>query len=294
MRAINRASEPHLDPPGTGLARASFGGLVAPAGGSRCSAWTYVGDAAIHPANLVVLVTTVLFVASHWSGPLLLLGLGLEAAFLLLVPRCAFFQRAVHERIDEAARAAAQEAREALILQMGEPHRRELGHIEGLLEKARVNAERRRGAAPHDAQRMARLTRSYILLAVDYRAYSESLAMTNPDALRATIGSLELAESAQPPHARPLLRRWLAIANRRFERWSQMRAGLETTGYQLATITELAYLLHQASLSPARSGLSAELDRILDEFDDGDRAEREVDDLDLAEAFEVHPSLLPS
>jgi len=285
------------EPVGPGLTRASFGWVVAPGAGSRCTAWTYLANATIHPANLAVLVTAMLLVASHWGAPVLLFGLGVEAAFLLVVPRWAPFQRAVHECIDDAARAAAQRAREALILQIGEAHRRELGNIEGLLEKARVNVERRRGAVPlstPDAQRMARLTRSYILLAVDHRAYSESLAMTNPETLRATIRSLEAAESAQPLHARPLLRRWLAIAKRRSECWSQTRASLESTGHQLATITELAYLLHQESLTPARSSLSAELDRILDDFEDGDRAEREVDDLGLTDAFEVHPSLLPS
>ena len=76
---------------------------------------------------------------------MLLAGLGVEAAFLVVVPRCAFFRRGVDACLDEAERAAAQKAREALILQMGEAHRQELGKIEALIGKTFANAQRRHG-----------------------------------------------------------------------------------------------------------------------------------------------------
>jgi hypothetical protein len=182
-----------------------------------------------------------------------LVGLGMEAAFLGVMQRCASLRRDVHKCIELQDCAAAQKARERLILQMGEGHRKELAQIEVVLDKTLANAQRRRGAVllcAGAALGMARLTHSYIRLAVDRRAYAESLAMTNLETLRATIRSLEATETARSACTRPILRRWLAIAHRRATCWSETRDNLEVTGHQLATITELVYLLHQESLDP--------------------------------------------
>jgi hypothetical protein len=61
---------------------------------------------------------------------MVLVGLGMEAAFLGVMQRCAFLRRDVHKCIELADRAASQKAREVLILQMGEGHRKELSQIE--------------------------------------------------------------------------------------------------------------------------------------------------------------------
>ena len=74
------------------------------------------------------------------------------------------------------------------------------------------------------------------------------------------------------------------------ECWSRTRDSLETIGHQLATITEVVYLLHQESLAPSGSaGISAEVDRVLADFEHGEGALRELADLGVdADAFEVH------
>jgi hypothetical protein len=301
--AIERESL-YAPPHQPAFARAGCGWVVANRRGSRRTGWTYLLNAAIHPSNLLMLIGLMVLSVSQWSGPAMLVGLGMEAVFLGVAPRCAFFRRSVDEALDEADRAAAWKVREGLVLEMGEVHRQELRKIEALLDKTFANAQRRRGAvllAGGDPLSMARLTMSYIHLAISHRACVESLAMTNRDTLQATIRSLEAAETAQPEHARPLLRRWLAIVYRRAECWSRTRDRLETTGHQLATITELVYLMHQESLAPSSSAgsISAEVDRVLADFEAGEGAQRElaslgIDDTDTFAVPEIAAGAAPT
>jgi hypothetical protein len=281
----------------TTLPRPGLSGLaVAPGARSRCTAWTYLFSAAIHPVNLLVFMAIILASASHFGAATVLVGLGVEAAVLGVVQRCAFLRREVHRCLEQEDRAAAQKAREELILQMGEAHRRELAKIEALLETTLANAQRHPGAVAlgaGDPAVIGRLTLSYIHLAVDHRACVESLAMTNPETLQATIRSLEDAEVAEGALGRPILRRWLAIARRRAECFAQTRDRLQTTGHQLAAITELVYLLHQESIAPRISArLSAEVDDLLADFESDEGARREladlgIDDADTFDALEV-------
>jgi hypothetical protein len=278
------------------LARAAADWIVPPSPGSRRSGWTYLSNAAIHPSNLLLLIGVMFLSLILWSGPVLLAGLGVEAAFLVVVPRCAFFRRSIDVCLDEAERAAAQKAREALILQMGEGHRQELCRIEALIGKTFANVQRRHGVAllaDGDPLGVGRLTQSFIRLAIAHRACEESLALTNRHVLEGTIRSLEAAETAAQERARPLLQRRLSIAYRRAECWSRTRDNLESIGHQLATITELVHLMHQESLAPSgSSGVAADVDRVLAEFEHGEGALRELSDIGADECIEVPDVLI--
>ncbi len=311
---------------GAGVAPETNGAIVARAGGdwvlsngtSRRSGWTYLSNAAIHPSNLLLLIGVMFLSLILWSAPVLLAGLGVEAAFLVVVPRCAFFRRGVDACLDEADRAAEQKAREALILQMGEGHRQELCKIEALIGKTFANAQRRAslGSWPPSVNGMTllvasdplgigKLTQSYIRLAIAHRACEESLAMTNRHVLEGTIRSLEATESAlgevdaapeisayAPPtggeRSRKLVQRRLSIAYRRAACWARTRENLEAIGHQLATITELVHLMHQESLLPSgSSGVSADVDRVLADFEHGEGALRELADIGMEDVLEV-------
>jgi hypothetical protein len=276
-----------------GLARPSDDWVVVPPAGARRTGWTYLSNAAIHPSNLLLLIGVMFLSLILWSGPVLLAGLGVEAAFLVVVPRCAFFRRGVDACLDEADRALVQKAREALILQMGEGHRQELAKIEALIGKTFTNAERRQGAAlwgrAADPLGMSQLTSGFIRLAIAHRACEESLAMTNRHVLEGTIRSLEAASEVQPEPTRVLLRRRLSIAYRRAECWTRTRNNLEAIGQQLATITELVHLMHQESLAPSGPAtVSTEIDRVLADFEHGEGALRELAEIGVEEPFEVH------
>ena len=291
------------------VARPSGEWVLAPGEGAYRTRWTYLSNAAIHPSNLLLLIGVMFLSLILWSGPVLLAGIGVEAAFLVVVPRCAFFRRSVDACLDEAERAAAQKAKEALILQMGEGHRQELCKIEVLLGKTAANAQRRPGVtllAAADPLGMARLTQSYIRLAIAHRACEESLAMTNRHLIEGTIRTLEAAESTMDEVAegegawpgitrrseersRALLRRRLSIAYRRAECWTRTRENLEAIGHQLATITELVHLLHQESLAPSgATSVTADVDRVLSDFEHGEGALRELAEIGLDEPLEIH------
>ena len=277
---------------GSGLLRASGDWVAGARSASRRTGWTYLSNAAIHPSNLLLLIGVMFLSLILWSAPVLLAGLGVEAAFLAVVPRCAFFRRGVDACLDEAERAAVQKAREALILQMGEAHRQELCKIEALIGKAFANAQRRHGVVllgAGDPLGVGRLTGSYIRLAIAHRACEESLALTNRHVLEGTIRALESAETAAPTTSRTLLRRRLSIAYRRAECWAKTRDDLEAIGHQLATITELVHLMHQESLAPPGSpSVSTEVDRVLADFEHGEGALRELADIGVDDALEAH------
>ncbi len=286
---LGRSHAPETN--GTGLAKpAGAAWLDLPASPARRTGWTYLSHAVIHPSNLLLLIGMMFLSLILWSAPVLFAGLGVEVVFLAVVPRCAFFQRRIDEYLDEVDRAAAQKAREALILQMGEAHRQELAKIEALIGKTIANAQKNHHAVPLavcDPIGMSRLTSSYIRLAIAHRACEESLALTNRHLLEGTIRALEAAEMQAPDRARPLLRRRLSIAYRRAETWSKTRDNLEAIGHQLATISELVHLLHQESVSPAGpSSVSGEVDRILTDFEHGEGALRELADIGAEECFE--------
>ncbi|MFT3766221.1 MAG: hypothetical protein QM820_12015 [Minicystis sp.] len=276
---------------GSGLSRASFDAPLAPLRPARRTGWTYLGQAAIHPSNLLLLIGVMFLSLILWSAPVLVAGLGVEGAFLCLVPRMRFFRVRIDEMLDEADRAAAAKAREALILQMGEAHRQELAKIEALVGKTFSNVERRGGVTSFglgDQFGLAQLATSYIRLAIAHKACEESLAMTNRHVLEGTIRSLEAAEVSSPERTKELLRRRLAIAYRRAECWSRTRENLEAIGHQLATITELVQLVHQESLVPPDpTGVGEVLDRFLSEFEESAGTLRELSELGVEEPYDL-------
>jgi hypothetical protein len=252
--------------------------------------WTYLGHAAIHPSNLLLLIGVMFLSLILWNAPVLLAGLGVEGLFLGVVPRTAFFRRRIDELLDEADRAVAAKAREALVLKMGEAHRQELARIEALVAKTFSN-EGRHGVgvfALGERRGLAELSASYIRLAVAHKACEESLAMTNRHVLEGTIRSLEAAEGASGDRTRELLRRRLSIAYRRAECWTRTRENLEAIGHQLATIAELVQLVHQESLVPPEpAGVGGAIDRLLSEFEESAGALRELAELRIEEPFDI-------
>jgi hypothetical protein len=280
---LARAGEATIGPPRVAGLRVASSRTLA-----RRTGWTYFGQAAIHPSNLLMLIGVMFLSLILWNAPVLFIGLAAEGALLCVVPRCALFRRRVDETLDEAERAVAQKAREALILQMGEGHRQELARIEILVGKTFANVERRAGVIPmwSDEQLgLGRLTASYIRLAIAHKACEESLAMTNHHALEGTIRSLEAAEHASPDRSKDLLRRRLSIAYRRAECWGRTRENLEALGHQLATIQELVHLMHQESIAPRGPSLACdEIDRFLSDFEESEVALRELAELEVEEA----------
>jgi hypothetical protein len=282
-RASSGAGEATLGPPRVASLRVATSRTLA-----RRTGWTYLGQAAIHPSNLLMLIGVMFLSLILWNAPVLFIGLGVEGVLLCAVPRSPLFRRRVDEAMDEADRAATQKAREALVLQMGEGHRQELARIEILVGKTFANVERRAGVIPMSFDErlgLGRLTASYIRLAIAHKACEESLAMTNHHALEGTIRSLEAAEHASMERSKPLLRRRLSIAYRRAECWGRTRESLEALGHQLATIQELVHLMHQESIAPRGPSLACdEIDSFLRDFEESEVALRELADLEVEEA----------
>jgi hypothetical protein len=274
---------------GAPLARSAHDAPLAPPRPAARTGWTYLGHAVIHPSNLLLLIGVMFLSLILWNAPVLFAGLGVEGLFLAVVPRTTYFRRRIDEILDEADRAVAAKAREALVLKMGEAHRQELARIEALVAKTFSN-EGRHGAAFALGERrgLAELSASYIRLAVAHKACEESLAMTNRHVLEGTIRTLEAAEGASGERTRELLRRRLSIAYRRAECWTRTRENLEAIGHQLATIAELVQLVHQESLVPPEpASVGGAIDRLLADFEESAGALRELAELRIEEPFDI-------
>jgi hypothetical protein len=254
----------------------------------RRTPWTYVARVLLHPCNLLMLFGVLLLSFIGWSLPVLLVGLGLEVAALALAPLAGFFRRRIDAQLDEADRAAALKAREALIQQMDVRHQQELMRIERLIDKTHDNVRRHAGVVPldlGDGLGLGRLTSSYIRLAIAHKAGQESLASTSHQELTDTIRALQSVQLASSDRMRAITSRRLSIAYRRAECWCRTREGLEQIAQQLATILELVHLCHEQSLTPVDpQGACAEIDRFLRELEDNEGTLRELAELAVEEA----------
>ena len=89
--------------------------------GAPLRGWTYLGHAAIHPSNLLLLIGVMFLSLILWSAPVLFAGLGVEAAFLVRGARaarssggastCASTRRSAPSRRRRARRSSSRWAR---------------------------------------------------------------------------------------------------------------------------------------------------------------------------------------
>lgn len=269
----------------------TYGVQVAPT--RRRTGLTYLGRVAVHPYNLLVLGSALLLSFIGWSSLLLLLGIGAELAILCIVPWRGYFRQRIDAQLDEIDRAAWTRARETLVRQMDIRHQQELAKLDRLIDRTRENIRRRGGAVPillDEGFGLNRLVTSYIRLAIAHKAGQESLAMTNHGELMETIRGLEAIRNTSSGRTRGLSERRLSIAYRRAECWNRTREGLDVVAQKLSTILELIQLMHERSMTPVDSlSTYADIDRFmreLDDFDGGERTQRELDELDFDKAFE--------
>jgi hypothetical protein len=273
----------------TGLARPRNPGVEA--------VGKYVHWALVHPYNVLAMVSTLVLALISWSGVLLVVGIILELLFLSVVPAVGLFRRLVTASVENAERAAQAKAREALVAQMGQGHRDELGRLEVLITKTRENAKRNPSAVGliDDFLGLDRLTASYIQLAIAHRTSEESLSMTNRMGLADTIRSLESAQHILPDRTRRVVQRRLNIAHQRAQCWDRTRDHCIAITHQLATILELVHLMHDRSVTTLDSReVVDEVERFLTDLEDNEGVLLEVAEIGTGEEDEeAEPTTRP-
>ncbi|EYF02786.1 hypothetical protein [Chondromyces apiculatus] len=255
--------------------------------GYRRTPLLYLRWAAVHPYSVALLCAVGLAALVSWSFPVLLAGLSLSWVLLGISPWVRCLRAALDERLDVHEQATVEQARDALVQQMGAPHQVEFARLERIMERTRENVARRLDVAPELAAMPdgSRLGASYIQLAIALRAGRESLASTSYHELMETIGALETVRVASTDRMRALAERRLEVAYRRVSCWCRTRDGMEAIEQQLATVVELIQLLHEQSLAPEQLQLDGvEVGRFLRELDDSEGALREIAALAMEEA----------
>ncbi|AKT39907.1 hypothetical protein [Chondromyces crocatus] len=250
----------------------------------------YMRWALTHPCNLLLLLGVLLVAFIGWSLPVLMVGLALEGLLIGLAPWAKGIRSRLDGHLDLLDRATTDQARDALVQQMEPRHQQEFCKMERLLERTRENLSRRAGGAlgPGQMPDGSRLTASYIRLAIAHRAGQESLALTSFHELMETIRSLETVRMSSTDRMRELSERRLSVAYRRIACWCSTREGMDAIGQQLATIVELAQLMHEQSLAPDETPIEgAEIDRFIRELEESEGALRELASLSSEEVPQV-------
>jgi hypothetical protein len=253
----------------------------------------YVKHALVHPWHVVVLAGATVFGVANWSLLVLLLVFATAEVMLLgIVLHLRAFRRYVDERLDQIERARAAEQRAALLLQMGDEHRRELLRLESVVDRIR-DATRPHGTAAQLAvDECLRLLASYVRLAIAHNTSRECLASVDRRSLDEEIRMLEGARFSPNPDARALAQRRLGIARRRASRWDRSHEALEAMAHQLAMIGELVQLTHEQVAAPADpGGATEEIDRVVQELDDSHSTFEELADI-LGVEDTVEPRVL--
>jgi hypothetical protein len=259
----------------------------------RRGRWVYVKHALMHPWHVVVLAGATVFGVANWSLIVLLLVFAAAEVMLLgIVLHLRAFRRYVDERLDQLERARAAEQRAALLLQMGDEHRRELLRLESVVDRIR-DATRPHGTAAQLAvDECLRLLASYVRLAIAHNTSRECLASVDRRSLDEEIRALEGCRFSPNPHTRSLATRRLGIARRRAQRWDSSHQSLEAMAHQLAMIGELVQLTHEQVAAPADPrGATDEIDRVVQELDESHSTFEELADL-LGVEETVEPRVL--
>lgn len=257
----------------------------------RRTARTYLACAALSPYHVILLAGALLLCLISWSFWALLVEVGADLFVLAILPWCGFFRRRADVHLDQAARAEAARAREALIQRMGEGHRHELSRLDALVERTRdprLRAGRDLPEIAGEGGGLDRLAYRYIRLAIAHRTCAETLAMTDYRALQATIRSLEATLPAPAPRIRRMMERRLSVARKRVEHWGHARENLELLTHELSTIVELVQLVHERTTAPiGGQRFCTDVDGLLAEIDDSEGIERELADIGAEDGMEL-------
>ena len=251
------------------------------AGPKKRGALVYVKHALMHPWHVVVLAGATVFGVANWSLLVLLLVFaGAELLMLAVVLRMRAFRRYVDERLDQLERGRAAEQRAALLLQMGEDHRRELLRLETIVDRIRETARTHAAAAQIAVDECLALLASYVRLAIAYNVSRNCLASVDRRALDTELRNLEAARFSPSAQTRDLAQRRTAIMRKRAARWDKSREALEALAHQMAMIGELVQLTHEQIAAPADPmGTVPEIDRIVGQLDDNQATIEELADI---------------
>jgi hypothetical protein len=246
---------------------------------ARRSLWAYRRVALIHPSNVIMLAGILMLSLVHPSLEIVLLGLGAEGLFFCLAPRSPWFRRCLDEGLEEAARSAAQRARELLIAKLADGHRDEIARLDNLIKRIQESEAAR--AEPvsfaEELDLLRSFTASYLRLALAHKACEDALSACEQKPSRVSIRSLEAAEGGAPPRVREAIRERLAIAYQRAAHEARLREDIEVIAHQLATLVDLIHLRHQKAIT---LGPSAEAHRSMQALEETRSVERELSELD--------------
>jgi hypothetical protein len=212
---------------------------------------------------------------------ILLWTLAVEGVVLGWLPTTRWVRRSVDDQLCRRERTEASQVRAALAAHMDPACRQELVELERRVDTIRTNV-RQRG---HDSDPLLdefigldRLLGSYVRLAVMSRVTSESLALTDRDALVAQRERLadELVRT-KGAQLRRAITRQMGLVGRRITCHDRNRQRLRTIDHQLSTIAEMVRLVHDQSLTLLDAGRAADMiELVLAELEQQEEALEEV------------------
>jgi hypothetical protein len=240
--------------------------------------WRY---ALQHFWNVFLLSVATAFALLKGSVGLLGAVMVAEVAVLAMLPRSSRFRQHVDLVAEEAARIPALRARTLLLAKMEMGHRRQLEHLEGLVERIRRSLYVRGPSVQESVLEplgLDSLLQHFVNLAIAHKRIKDSIESLDRPILEHEIRALEAALASNPPATRRLIERRILIAKRRLARWERSREDLLAVAHQLAMVTELVQFIHEQCASRVEPFSGPEMDRLVRAIDELEGTLREIDE----------------
>lgn len=258
--------------------------------GIRPTLRMYVGNAVVHPWHTVLVLEGILIGLAYRSMWIAMVAFAASEALVLAFTLCLPpFRRHVMKHAETLERARATERRTALLQRMSDEHRRELLHLEGVVDRIRALASPHAPAAQIAVDDCLHLLGMYVRVAIAHHSSRECLSSVDRSAIDGEIRALEVKTRLRGSRQADLACRRLAVARKRAARWDRSSEILEHVSQLLALIAELVHLTHEQVAAPSDPAERMhEVYRIVEELDENSATLAE-----LSELFGVEESIEP-
>ncbi len=263
----------------------------------------YTREAFLHPWNLTFLIATMLtaFVVGGGSGSqfvfnlLLLLSAAAELMYLGIVPRDARFQRVI--RSQKAAERSKAPSQKEIFNLLDRQDQRRYARLRRLEKEIQSNYEKlsyaSQGLLESHLKKIDGLIDSYLNLLHQRERYEVAMQQSTQSEVSAAIAALQQDMTDDPPRVRAIKERRLRVLMNRLDRFKKGRENIEIIDAQLATIEDVTQYIHEQSLTMRNpEEISFQLDTLLSEVEETEKAVQEVEDVFAASELGAPGSLL--
>lgn len=221
----------------------------------------YLVAALLSPYAILFPAMAALFAAVTQTWWVFVIGLAMETVAISMFPRMAWFRKLVDQKKREEEKAAMDEKRATVRVQIGERHRKPLEQLEAQVRDIRARA---RSGGPHtlnlldESLGLSRLPVAFVRLALASRARRQRLQSTNPETLTRRLDDFERVSSTCPSTSL-----WKTALRLRADNLERLAREVETIEVLMAAIQEYVCFLDECCVPNIPEDLPDRIDEYL-------------------------------